>query len=125
MKNIITLTIVFCTFAAGAVLFFSTPGGFPAGKIQERADPSLPMATNSAQAKSNVTVLTKTNYPMPSEISEALAKTWVDNARRKRENSEIADIVKNQTVEECTLPGRVRMEDGLCWRPETWRKLHN
>ena len=119
----IVLTMIFCGAAAGSLLHFSTPGGFAGGKIEDRVDESLPMAVLPS-GKPGVTVLYKTNYSMPEEIRQALATAWIDKARAERHDAEIADIVENQQIEPCDLPGRVRMADGNCWRPELWKRLN-
>ena len=122
----ILYTVIFCAACASALLYFTTPGGMPSSKIQARADP---MVTAMAQApdpsgKPNTTTIYKTSYTMPEEIRQALATLWIEKARKARHDPEIADIVENQAVVPCDLPGRVRMEDGNCWLPELWRKLH-
>lgn len=123
----IILTTVFCAAVAASLLHFA---GQPANtiKILDRADTSVALlkALPDPSGKPNTTTIYKTNYAMPAELSEYLAKLHIDKARKEREqeNGEIADIVKNQKVEPCNLPGRVRMEDGNCWLPREWKKLH-
>lgn len=120
----LTYSFIFGAAVTAAMLHFSTqPGSI---KIQDRADPQVAMleALPDPSGKPNTTTIYKTNYDMPEFLKQTLATLWIEKARRERFDPEIADIVANQRIEPCEMPGRVRMEDGQCWLPETWRKLH-
>ena len=123
-KHIVLFT-VFCSAMAGSLLHFSSQPAHTS-KIQDRADPetAAAQARPDPSGKPNHSTLYKSNNTMPAFLSEAIAAIWIERERKKRLDPEIADIVVNQQIVPCDLPGRVRMADGFCWLPEMWRKLH-
>lgn len=121
----IIYTTIFCGAMAASLLHYA---GEPWNsiKIQDRADDRLArlFVQPDPSGKPNTTTIYKSNLPMPEFLKQTLATLWIEAARKKRFDPEIGDIVANQKPEECAMPGRVRMEDGNCWLPDTWRKLH-
>jgi hypothetical protein len=90
MKSIIWIPVAIGLTAAIAVTVAFGPG--LAGKNRERANPKVNVVAKiqDPSGRPNTTTVYKTNYPMAPDISEALAKIWVDAARKKWQESKDA-----------------------------------